>query len=95
MPWAMPPAAKLGKNKVPAVLQPVFGMRTEEASPSTMQCILFPKRHICKTFLQPLQLGLVTNANSVYLFNNGLPVNYNARKNRGNNLKLDPTKISL
>lgn len=50
---------------------------------------------ICKTFLEPLQLDLVTNASSVYLFNNGLPVNYNARKNGGNNSTLDPTKVSL
>lgn len=40
-----------------------------------MSCLIY------KTFLEPLQLGLVTNASSVFLFSNGLPVNCNVRKN--------------
>lgn len=64
-------------------------MHTSPPPPPPRNCF------ICKTFLRPLQLGLVTNASLVYLFYHGLPVNYNARKNGGNNLTLDPTKISL
>lgn len=88
----MPAGAKLRKDKVSAVLLPGFVMWVIEASPSSMQCMPFPKPLICKILLQPLRLSHVTNPSSVYIFDNGLLVNYNAGKNGGNNLTLDATK---
>lgn len=48
MPWAMPPGAKLQKDKVSAVLLPRFEKQIIEASPSSMQCMLFVNCLICK-----------------------------------------------
>ena len=93
MPWAMPPGAKPRKDKVSAVLLPGFATWIIEASPSSMQCTLFPNPLTFKIFLEPLWLSHVTNPSSVHLFDSGLLVNYNAGKNGGNNLTLEPTKI--
>lgn len=80
MPWATPPGAKLRKDKASAVLLPGLAIWITEDAPSSTRHTHFSNPLNCKIFLQPPQLSPVTNQSAVYILDNGLLVNYNARK---------------